>query len=109
MRRHRQDAAPEGHGLLSVRASEYEKLGALEALRCTCLTPFDPERSDHTRALKELWSAAFPSESFELPAARWKDLGFQGTGASLALDPSPLGCPLAACTLLAVPLQTEGR
>ena len=54
------------------------RLGALEALRHACTTSYDAEQPQHVRALKDTWVAAFPSEAFELPSARWKDLGFQG-------------------------------
>lgn len=70
------DATSSRLQLISLRA---RRLGALEALRLQCAELYDADKPAHVRALKDLWSLAFPLSAFELPSQTWKDVGFQGT------------------------------
>ena len=63
----------------SMAAAEAVRLRALDDLRDSAGTPFDPSCSEHVGALYSIWSESFPELPFEATSERWKDLGFQGT------------------------------
>ena len=62
----------------SMAAAEAVRLRALDDLRDSAGTPFDPSCSEHVGALYSIWSESFPELPFEATSERWKDLGFQG-------------------------------